>query len=108
RRGSRGHGGWYGDPEGHSEVSRRGWEERGGARARYRDDDDDRRYSRSCDEEGRFTSPRSRYAYDDDDNRRDSRGHGGWYGDAEGHSGAARSGWEEGRGARAPHTGHDG
>src|SRR6266850_108997 len=47
RRGSREHGGWYGDPEGHSEASRRGWEERGGTRTRSRDDDDDRRSSRS-------------------------------------------------------------
>jgi hemerythrin superfamily protein len=92
----RGHGGWYGDPEGHSEASRRGWEERSGSRARYRDDDDDRRYSgsRPRDEEGRFTSSRSRYS-DDDDDRRGSRGHGGWYGDPEGHSEASRRGWEE-------------
>ena len=26
--GGRGHGGWSGDPEGHSEASRRGWENR--------------------------------------------------------------------------------
>ena len=80
RRGSRGHGGWYGDPEGHSEASRRGWEERSGSRARYRaDDDDDPR------------SSRSRYR-DDDDDRRGGRRHGGWYGDPEGHSEAARRG----------------
>src|SRR6267142_216183 len=99
RRDSRGHGGWYGDPEGHSEASRRGWEERGGSHARYRDDDDDRRYSRSRDEEGRFTSSRSRYAGDDND-RRGSREHGGWYGDPEGHSEASRRGWEERGGTR--------
>jgi hemerythrin superfamily protein len=98
RRGSRERGGWFGDPEGHSEASRRGWEERGGSRARYRDDDDDRRYSRSRDEEGRFTSSRSRY---DDDDRRGSRGHGGWFGDPEGHSEASRRGWEERGGSRA-------
>jgi len=93
RRGGRGHRGWYGgDPEGHSEASRRGWEERGGSRARYRDDDDDRRYAPSRDDEGRFTSSRSRYDDDDDDDRRGSRGHGGWYGDPEGHSQAARRG----------------
>jgi hypothetical protein len=90
RRGSRGHGGWYGDPEGHSEASHRGWEERGGSRSRHRDDDDERRYARSRDDEGRFTSSRSRY--DDDDDRRSGRGHGGWYGDPEGHSEAARRG----------------
>src|SRR6267143_2271107 len=33
------------------------------------DDDDDRRYSRPRDEEGRFTSSRSRSRYDDDDRR---------------------------------------
>ena len=92
RRGGRGHGGWYGDPEGHSEASHRGWEERGGSRSRYRDDDDDRRYSRSRDDEGRFVSSRSRYDDDDDDYRRGSRRHGGWYGDPEGHSEAARRG----------------
>ncbi len=75
RRGGRGHGGWYGDPQGHSEASRRGWDERGGSQTRYRDDDDDRHF-------------RSRY--EDDDDRRGGRGHGGWYGDPEGHSEAAR------------------
>jgi hemerythrin superfamily protein len=107
RRGSRGHGGWYGDPEGHSEASRRGWEERGGSRARYRDDDDDRRYSRSRDEEGRFTSSRSRYAYDDNDDRRGSRGHGGRFGDPEGHSEASRHGWEEHGGSRSRYRDDD-
>jgi hemerythrin superfamily protein len=93
RRGGRGHGGWYGDPEGHSEALRRGWEERGGSRGRYRDDDDDRRrYMPARDDDGRFTSARSRYDDDDDDDRRRGRGHGGWYGDPEGHSQAARRG----------------
>jgi hypothetical protein len=91
RRGGRGHGGWYGDPQGHSEASRRGWEERGGSRSGYRDDDEDRHYARSRDDEGRFTSSRSRYD-DDDDDRRGGRRHGGWYGDPEGHSEAARRG----------------
>ena len=93
RRGGRGHGGWYGDPEGHSEASHRGWEDRGGSRSRYRDDDDDdgRRRMPGRDDDGRLTSPRSRYD-DDDDDRRGSRGHGGWYGDPEGHSQAARRG----------------
>ena len=80
-RGGRGHGGWYGDPEGHAEASRQGWEHRGGGRSRY--DDDER------------GSARSRYR-DDDDGRsgRGGRGHGGWFGDSEGHSEAARRGWE--------------
>jgi hypothetical protein len=91
RRRGRGHGGWYGDPEGHSEASLRGWEDRGGSRSRYRDDDDDRRYMRPRDDDGRFVSSRSRYDDEDDDGRR-GRGHGGWYGDPEGHSEAARRG----------------
>ena len=65
------------------------------SRSRY--DDDDRRYSRSRDEEGRFVSTRSRYD-DDDDDRRGGRGHGGWFGDPEGHSEASREGWEGRRG----------
>ena len=66
---SRGHGGWVGDPEGHSEASRRGWGERGGSRSNYRDDDR-RRSMPARGDEGRFTSSRSRY---DDDDRRSSR-----------------------------------
>lgn len=77
--------GWYGDPRGHSEASRMGWEERRGGRY---DDDDDRRGSRS----------RSRYE-DDDDRRSGGRDHGGWYGDPEGHSRASERGWEERRGS---------
>jgi Hemerythrin HHE cation binding domain len=99
RRGSGGHGGWYGDPEGHSEASRRGWDERGGSGSRYRDDDRPRSMP-ARDDEGRFMSSRSRYD-DDDDDRRGGRGHGGWYGDPEGHSEASRRGWEERGGSRS-------
>jgi hypothetical protein len=106
RRGSRGHGGWFGDPEGHSEASRRGWEERGGSRARYREDDR-RRSMPARDDEGRFTSSRSRYDDDDDDDRRGRRGHGGWYGDPEGHSEASRQGWEERSGSRTRYRDDD-
>lgn len=85
RRSSREHGGWYGDPEGHSEASRRGWEERGGyrssSRSRYEDDDN-----------GRYGS-RSRNSDYDDDRRSSRGGHGGWFGDPEGHSEASRRGW---------------
>jgi hemerythrin superfamily protein len=63
--------GWYGDPEGHSEASRRGWESRGGGRGR--DDDDDRSRSRG----GR------------------GEGQGGWFGDSRGHAQAARRGWRD-------------
>ncbi|HLG47007.1 MAG TPA: hemerythrin domain-containing protein [Reyranella sp.] len=73
RRYGRGQGGWYGDPRGHSEASRRGWEER-------RHEDDDRHHYRS----GR-----------DDDDRH--RGHGGWSGDPRGHAEAARRGWQHRR-----------
>lgn len=79
----RGHGGWFGDPEGHSKASERGWEDRG--------------QSRSASSRG--GSSRSRYEDDDDDDRRSSsgrgRGHGGWFGDPEGHSEAAERGWED-------------
>jgi hypothetical protein len=144
RRGGRGHGGWFGDPEGHSEASRRGWEEReGGSRSSYRDDDrrssrsrdddDDRRYgSRDRGQGGWFGDPeghseasrrgweereggsRSHYRDDDgrrsmrsrdddDDYRRGGRGHGGWFGDPEGHSEAARRGWDEREGSSRSH-----
>lgn len=66
-------------------------------RSRYDDDDDDRRSMRARDEEGRFTSRRSRY--EDDDDRRGGRGRGGWFGDPEGHSEASREGWEGRRGS---------
>lgn len=36
------HGGWFGDPKGHSEASRRGWEEREGHRGRPSDEGDRR------------------------------------------------------------------
>lgn len=94
----RGQGGWFGDSEGHSEASRRGWDHReGGSRgyddddrsarsrssSRYGDDDDDRR--------SRMRSSRS----DDDDGR--DHGRGGWFGDPRGHSEAARRGWDDRR-----------
>lgn len=109
--------GWYGDPEGHSEASRRGWAERRGESRSFRrdDDDDDRRSYRSeereRDDRGRFVSDddrgggsRSRGRYDDDDDRGyrsrgrdddDGRGRGGWLGDSRGHAEAARRGWED-------------
>ncbi len=69
RRYGRGQAGWYGDPRGHSEASRRGWEER-------RHDEDRRRY-------------RSRDEHDG--------GYGGWSGDSRGHAEAARRGWQHRR-----------
>ncbi|HTT82289.1 MAG TPA: hemerythrin domain-containing protein [Rhizomicrobium sp.] len=78
RGGGRGHGGWFGDSEGHSEASERGWESRGGSSrgSRY-DEDDDERSSRGG-----------------------GRGHGGWFGDSEGHSEASERGWEHRAGSR--------
>jgi hypothetical protein len=68
---------------------------RGGSRSRYDDDDG----GRDRDDRGRFMSDRggsrSRYDDDDDDDRRGrGRGRGGWFGDSEGHSRAARDRWE--------------
>lgn len=77
----RGHGGWFGDSEGHSEASRRGWEDRSGGNNRGR---------------GASSASRSRSSRDDDDDDRGGRGrsHGGWFGDSRGHAEAARRGWE--------------
>jgi len=98
--------GWYGDSEGHSEASRRGWAARRGGESRsFRDDDDrggyrSRSNERDRDEYGRFVSDddrgaRSRGRDDDDDRGGRGRGHGGWFGDSEGHARAARRGWED-------------
>ncbi len=104
RRGGRsgsGHGGWFGDSEGHSEASRRGWEHghEGGSRSsgyssRSRYDDEDERSGR-----GASSGRGGRGRYEDDDDRRGSSnggrgGHGGWFGDSEGHAEASRHGWE--------------
>ncbi|HEX4182662.1 MAG TPA: hemerythrin domain-containing protein [Caulobacteraceae bacterium] len=78
-------GGWYGDPEGHSEASRRGWDERGGGR------------SASGRYEERSYASRSRDDDDGDYRDRSRRGHSGWSGDPEGHAEAARRGWEHRR-----------
>jgi hypothetical protein len=83
-RGGRGRGGWSGDSEGHARAARRGWEEqeddrgRGGSRSEWRGQGQG-----GVHERGR------------DDERRGSGGHGGWYGDPEGHARAARRRWEE-------------
>lgn len=71
-RGGRGHGGWFGDPEGHSRASREGWDERGGSRSSRGYDDDNRGGYRSGNNRG---------------------GQGGWFGDSQGHSQASREGW---------------
>ena len=126
--------GWYGDPEGHSRASEEGWENRGGGRGGssrdYRDEEGNGRrsqggergwygdaegHSRAAQEgwENRGGGSRrggySRSERDEDDDRRHSSsgrgGHGGWYGDSEGHSRAAEEGWENrGGGSRRSAT----
>lgn len=81
-----GHGGWFGDPQGHAEAARRGWDEREGERRSH--DEDTRGYSSQSG--GRRYESRS--PQDDEGERRHS-GHGGWFGDPEGHSQASRRGW---------------
>ena len=114
----RGHGGWFGDPQGHSEASRRGWERSDhGESGWYGDREGHSEASRRGWEGGHEGSYRSRSRYDDDDRRggyesrdegrhyedergsrgRSRSGHGGWSGDAEGHVEAARRGWEHRR-----------
>ncbi len=69
--------GWHGDPEGHAQASRRGWEEREGGESRQ---------SRGREEER---------------GRSQEGGHGreqrGWMGDPKRHSEASRRGWENRR-----------
>lgn len=97
----RGQGGWFGDSRGHSEAARLGWERRdedddsrssSRGRSSRRDEDDDRRNSSSRRDDDRGSYSRNR----DDDYSRD-RGQGGWFGDSEGHSEAARRGWDNRR-----------
>lgn len=89
RRGSRSHGGWFGDPEGHAEAARRGWDEREGEGRAYRDENERRSSSQGS---GRRYEQRSRQ--EEDDERHQGSG---WYGDREGHSEASRRGWEHRR-----------
>lgn len=91
-RGHQGQRGWFGDSEGHSEDAESGWENRnryGQSNYEDNDEDDNRRYS-------------SRSSYERSSQDRDERGRsrssgsgsqGGWFGDSEGHSEAARRGW---------------
>ena len=74
----RGHGGWFGDSEGHSEASRRGWESGSHGDSGWYGD-----------REGH--SEASRRGWENP-----NHGESGWYGDPEGHSEASRRGWEQG------------
>ena len=74
----RGHGGWFGDSEGHSEASRRGWDNpQHGESGWYGDSEGHSQASRRG-----WDNPR--------------HGESGWYGDPQGHSEASRRGWEHG------------
>jgi hypothetical protein len=72
----RGHGGWFGDSEGHSDSSRRGWERSDHGRSGWYGD-----------REGHAEAARRGW-------ERPEHGESGWYGDREGHSEASRRGWE--------------
>jgi len=63
-------------------------------RGRFTSDDD--RGGRSRSSRSSFDDDRRSYrSRDDDDDRRGGRGHGGWFGDPEGHSRASREGWDD-------------
>jgi hemerythrin superfamily protein len=83
------HSGWFGDPDGHAEASRRRWDEREGERRSDRDEEAHRGSSHGGD---RRFEHRSR-----EDELDERHGHSGWYGDREGHAEASRRGWEHRR-----------
>ncbi|MCW1986876.1 UNVERIFIED_ORG: hemerythrin superfamily protein [Sphingomonas sp. R1F5B] len=87
-RGGRGHGGWFGDSQGHSEASRRGWE-----RSEH---DGSGWYGDS-----RGHSEASRRGWENSDHEGS-----GWYGDPRGHSEASRKGWDD-RGSASRGGRHD-
>ncbi len=72
-----GHGGWFGDPEGHSEAAHRGWE-----------NPEHRPSGWFGDPEGH--SEAAHRGWENPEHRPS-----GWFGDPEGHSRAARKGWGE-------------
>jgi hypothetical protein len=87
--GGRGHGGWFGDPEGHSRAAMQRQQSQSSS-----DDDDDRGgrsrgRSQGGGQGGRSQGSRSQGS------RGRNEGHGGWFGDSEGHSQAARRGWRD-------------
>jgi len=91
----RGRGGWFGDSDGHSEASRRGWDNPDHGPSGWYGD-------------SRGHSEASRRGWDNADH-----GPSGWYGDSRGHSEASRRGWENrdadandnGRGGRGGYQG---
>ncbi|GHC83610.1 hemerythrin domain-containing protein [Novosphingobium pokkalii] len=77
RSGNRGHGGWFGDPEGHSQASRKGWERSDHEGSGWYGD-------------SRGHSEASRRGWENSDHEGS-----GWYGDPRGHSEASRRGWDD-------------
>lgn len=74
--------GWYGDSRGHSEAAQLGWEHRGQGR------------SNSGSYGGR-NGNNGRGGNSGGNSYGNGRGQGAWFGDSEGHSRAARQGWEQ-------------
>lgn len=77
-RGGRARGGWFGDPEGHSESAQRGWERSDHGPSGWFGD-------------AAGHSQASRRGWE-----KEEHGPSGWFGDPEGHSEASRRGWERG------------
>lgn len=85
--------GWYGDREGHSEASRRGWQ-----------NSDHEGSGWYGDREGHSEASRRGWQNSDHEGS-------GWYGDRQGHSDASRRGWDDGhrgdQGGRGGRSGDD-
>jgi len=78
-------GGWFGDPQGHSQASRMGWDER------RREGSDRGESGWFGDSEGHSEASRRGW----ETRRREGTDHdSGWHGDPQGHSEASRRGWE--------------
>lgn len=86
----RNQGGWFGDSEGHSQASRRGWDNPDHGPSGWYGD-------------SRGHAEASRRGWDNPDH-----GPSGWYGDPEGHSEASRRGWEDRGGGRSRSAGYRG
>lgn len=87
--GGRGHGGWFGDSEGHSRAA----SQRQQAQSSGDDDDDDNRGGRARQGQGGRSQGARAQGGRSSGGRHE--GHGGWFGDSEGHARAARRGWRD-------------
>ena len=98
----RGQGGWFGDSQGHSQASRRGWDDpnhgdsgwygdsRGHSEASRRGWDNPNHGDSGWYGDSRGHSEAARRGWDNP-----NHGESGWFGDSEGHSEASRRGWED-------------